>query len=232
MLSDQPILELIQVKASAAEDEILGAPIDLKLFPGELAMVAVRDWKRAAWLSDLCCGLLPLKEGSLRFLGHAWTDLQSDYAAALRGRIGRVASVGGWVNWHDLATNIILPQLHHTRRPESHLLDEAAKLAAALGLPGIPLGRIEEVSALDLARSACVRAFLGKPVLLILEDPLQGHAADLLHPLLNEIAMARAEGRAILWFAQENFAWRDSSIVTDRKFLLNYRGLWPARRAA
>jgi phospholipid/cholesterol/gamma-HCH transport system ATP-binding protein len=232
MQSDQPILELSQVKASAAQDEIHGAPIDLKLFPGELAMVAVREWKRAVWLGDLCCGLLPLKEGSLRFLGHDWSDLHSDYASALRGRIGRVASAGGWISWHDLATNIILPQLHHTRRPESLLLDEATKLATAFGLPGIPLGRIEDTSTLDLARGACVRALLGKPVLLILEDPLRGHATDLLQPLLNEIAMARAEGRAILWFAEESFVWRDRSINADRKFLLNYRGLWPARRAA
>lgn len=52
---------------------------------------------------------------------------------ALRGRIGRVLGTVDWIGFLDLPTNILLPQLHHTRRDADALLQEAAVLAQGFG---------------------------------------------------------------------------------------------------
>jgi phospholipid/cholesterol/gamma-HCH transport system ATP-binding protein len=144
-------------------------PISLQLLPGELALIEANDPRRAAWFADLCCGLVRLAEGTVTFLGRDWTAMPRDHAAALRGRIGRVFAEGGWIEFVDMATNVLLPQLHHTRRDGREVREEAAKLACVFGLPGLPMGRPRDLSTKDLARAACIRAFLGEPALLLLE---------------------------------------------------------------
>ena len=113
--------------------------VDFRVGGGELALVDARHSLRPAWLADLCCGLLPLSGGSVRFLGHDWSAMPQDYAAALRGRIGRVFQSGNWVDFIDVATNILLPQLHHTRDDPIDLRERAIALSCAFGLPGLPL---------------------------------------------------------------------------------------------
>ena len=113
--------------------------------------------------ADLCSGLMPLAAGSVRFLGHDWSAMPWEYAAALRGRIGRVFQSGGWIGSMDVTTNILLPQLHHTRDDPSDLRERAIALSCAFGLPGLPLLRPGDLAASDLAHAACVRAFLGDP---------------------------------------------------------------------
>src|SRR6516164_10181812 len=110
-----PILELAASQARSDSDEVPAPEIDLRLAAGEFALVDARRSARPIWLADLCCGLLPLAAGSVRFLGRDWSAMPQGYAAALRGRIGRVFRSGGWIGSVDVATNILLPQLHHTR---------------------------------------------------------------------------------------------------------------------
>src|SRR4051794_35930081 len=120
MPANQPVLHLADLRLSMP-GELPSAKIDLSLMPGEVVLVEVRDRRRAAWLADLCCGLVPVLEGAVRFLGRDWTRMPDHYAAALRGRIGRVFAYGGWIEFLDIATNILLRQLHHTRENEALL---------------------------------------------------------------------------------------------------------------
>src|SRR5581483_663103 len=115
MAASHTILELADVRASPTEEDPDTARFELRLMPGELGLVDVPDLRRGSWFADLCCGLVTLREGHVRFLGHEWLNLPDHYAAALRGRIGRVFSSGGWIAFLDVAANILLPQLHHTR---------------------------------------------------------------------------------------------------------------------
>ena len=73
--------------------------------------------------------------------GRNWSAMPQDYADALRGRIGRVFFSGSWVGFMDVATNILLPQLHDTRDDPSELRERAIALSYAFGLPGLPLVR-------------------------------------------------------------------------------------------
>ena len=82
----------------------------------------------------------------------------------------------------SLLDNVVLRQLHHTHRPFAELRDEAAQLAVRFGLPGFPTGHPQDCLPEDLQRAACAGAFLGSPVLLLLEEPTFGVYPDLLVP--------------------------------------------------
>jgi phospholipid/cholesterol/gamma-HCH transport system ATP-binding protein len=232
MPADRPVLELARLRPAMAPGELPSRKIDLTLMPGDVALVAVRDRHRAAWFADLCAGLVPLTKGAVRFLGRDWTLVPHHYAAALRGRIGRIFADGGWIEFLDVATNVLLPQLHHTREDETALHERATRLACAFGLPGLPLGRVGDLSPLDLARSACVRAFLGEPALLLLESPVQGRFAELHAPLLNAIAAARGEGSTVVWLTRSDMIWNDRSFPASHRLRLHDRGLASVKREA
>jgi phospholipid/cholesterol/gamma-HCH transport system ATP-binding protein len=232
MAATQAVLEFTDARPSPAPGELPSAKIDLRLLPGEFALVDASDQRRAAWLADLCCGLVSLTEGRIHFLGHDWHNLPDYYAAALRGRIGRIFALGGWIGSLDIATNILLPQLHHTHEEPTHLREAATELAHAFGLPGLPLGHVDDVSPFDLARSACVRAFLGEPALLLLESPAPRIFAELRMPLLNAIAGAQSRGSVIIWLSQGGPIWGERNFPATHRFRLRHHGLWPTGRRA
>jgi len=226
-----PVLDLTAARPQVWAEEAPVPEIDLRLMAGELALVDARHSARPAWLADLSCGLVPLAAGTARFLGRDWSAVPRDYADALRGRIGRVFFSGSWIGFMDVSTNILLPQLHHTRDDPNELRDRATALCCAFGLPGLPLVRPGELAASDLARAACVRAFLGDPALVLLESPVQGRFTNLMAPLLNALAAARDRGAAAVWFTRSDLVWRDPSIPATMRLLLGERGLVPTMRA-
>ena len=229
MAAQGPILDVARARSLAEPGET--PPIySLRLEPGDLALVDAADAEQSAQFVDLCCGLVPLAEGSVRFLGRDWARLPEDFAAARRGRLGRVFTGGGWIEFVDVATNILLPQLHHTRHDARELRDRAANLASRFGLPGLPLGRPADLSPRDLARAACVRAFLGDPVLLLLENPVSGQFSDLKAPLLDMIAAARAHGAAAIWLSRSELVLRDHVFPASQRWRLDAAGLVPTGR--
>jgi phospholipid/cholesterol/gamma-HCH transport system ATP-binding protein len=224
------ILDLAAARARSDAEEAPTPTVDLRLGAGDFALVDARHSARPAWFGDLCCGLLPLAAGSARFLGRDWSAMPQDYAAALRGRIGRVFLSGSWIGFMDVATNILLPHLHHTRDDASALRERATALSCAFGLPGLPLVRPGDLAAGDLARAACVRAFLGDPELVLLESPVQGRFTTLIPPLLDALATARDRGAEAIWFTRSDLVWRDPSLPATHRLRLGERGLVPASR--
>lgn len=203
-----PVVELDGARAApeavwadaATEAEL--PPLDLRLAPGDAALVEVPEPRHGRALAALCAGLPKLAEGRARFLGSDWAALGRRAAEALRGRIGHVfAEAGGWLPYLSVEDGILLPRLHHGEASEAALRAEALALAARFGLDGLPAGRPAELPELDLARAACVRALLGRPRLLLLDRPLrQGLWREALAaPLLAAVAEARAGGAACLW---------------------------------
>ena len=219
--------DLVPILAvDAARDE----RVSLKVMPGELVLIEARGSPRMAWLADLCCGLVPPAAGSVAFLGRDWAKVPPLFAAALRGRIGRVFAEGGWIATRDVAANVLLPQLHHTRRDAGQLREAAAALAAAFGLPGLPTDRPADLAPLDLARAALVRAFLGEPQLVLLETPLDSRFVDLRAPLLEAIAASRSRGAAVVWLTRSELVWNDPSIRASQRWRLDEHGLAAERR--
>lgn len=213
-MAPDPILEFDAVTVGSPPGYDTGLwNASLALRPGDLALVRVEDAHPRVPLADLAQGLCAPDAGRVTLLGSDWDETDPRRASALRGRTGRMFDATAWVSGLSVAENILLPQRYHAPdRPPADLHDEAAQLARMFGLPGLPLGKPHQVRPHDLRRAACVRCFLGRPDVVLLERPTAGPADDLMPPLANAVRSARRRGAAVLWTAELPEVWSDAGL--------------------
>lgn len=215
------ILKFEDIVLSSTTRGVAGpTELSLNVCGGELVMVRLARLEQTSIFADACAGLVQPASGAIHFLGRNWSELPPDQANALRGRIGRVFRAGSWINQLSLMDNILLPQQHHTRRPADQLREEASRLAEQFGLPGIPLDFPGDIPAADLKRAACVRAFLGRPVLILLEEPISGSSLEIISALMRTIQQARARGAAVIWLTQKGSIWHDQTLPLTQRYRL------------
>ena len=225
--SSRSVLQFDDVRLSLDDQHGVGVAVNLTLNAGDLALVQPGDEQHEEMLADVACGLVPPERGAVRFLGRAWSDVPADQANALRGRIGHVVRRGAWIPYLSLLDNVLLPQMHHTRRPYAEICAEAARWAAWFGLPGLPTGRPGDVPAAIVQRAACVRAFLGAPSLIIIESLIGGLRDGLLAPLVNAMRVARDRDAAVLWFSRDADLYEDPSLPVTRRLRLQGDAIAP-----
>ena len=177
--------------------------VSFALRPGELLWVLAEPGRDRLPLADLAGGLLDPQAGAVIFDGEDWADLSPDRGAAQRGLLRRVFDHGGWLSNLDVDENIILAQRFHAARADADLHDEAGRVAAALGLAEIPRVRPALLPRHELRRLQWVRAFMGEPALLLLEEPLRGLPSAWTPPLLRHLQAWRERGGAVLWLAAD-----------------------------
>lgn len=210
--------ENVALTADAGRGE--GVDVSFRLVGGELSMIRIESRQQGTALADTGAGLIIPRHGKITFLGKRWLELRPDIANGLRGRIGRIFSKGSWVGHLSVLDSLLLPQLHHTRRSVAELRDEAAMLAENFDLPGLPVGHPDDTLPIDLQRAACVRAFMGQPVLILIEESNPGCFKEMMPSLMNAIRNARDRGAAVLWLTSDKFIWRDHSIPAGRRYRL------------
>ena len=204
----------------SASDEL-----NIEVFGGDLFLIRLARSEQASTFADACAGLIQPLRGAVYFLGRNWLELPPDLANALRGRIGSVFTAGNWINHLSLMENILLPQLYHTHRTVGRIRDEAGELADRFGLPGVPLGLPGDFAPGDLQRAACVRAFLGRPSLVLLQEPTIDIGSEIVSPLIQAIRNARDRGAAVIWLTRESVIWNDATIPVTHRYRLVARKL-------
>ncbi len=203
------------------------AGADFALNVGDLLLVVVDKEHIRTPLPDLAGGLLAPKDGQVLFQDKNWRTAHPDRAAEMRGRIGRTFESGGWLSNLDVDENILLAQRFHTHRGTEELLDEAQALARSFDLPEIPKGRPHTVPRHDLRRAQWVRAFVGKPELIILEDPtedLQTRWAEMLAAKTRE---TRKGGAAVIWITSNRAEESEIALKPTLKFALRDMKMQP-----
>jgi phospholipid/cholesterol/gamma-HCH transport system ATP-binding protein len=185
---------------------------------GDLVLIQVADLHQGELWADVAVGLLAPQSGRVSLLDNDLSDLALETGNRLRGWIGRAFSRGNWMDRLSILDNVLLSAQHHSERDYDELKAEASTLAASFGMPGIPLGMPDGVARIDLQRAACARAFLGEPVMVILEDPTYAVHEILVKPLMDAIRNARDRGAAVLWFTPSLEIWRDRSIPVSRRY--------------
>ena len=225
MAGSPPILELHGAKPHMLPGTVIHAPLELTMVRGDFALIKCWSLEAAGHFADICCGLQPLERGGARFVGREWARVSDTESSAMRGRIGRVFHDVNWIPFLDMETNILLSQRHHTRRSLSELRARAVELAYEFGLPGLPLGSPSVLSSADLIRAACVRAFLGEPLLVVLEYPVHSDYTELLPPLINAVSQARNRGAAVMLLTPNDAIWRDPSLPATYRLHLSEEGL-------
>ena len=227
-----PVLEISQAISETGGSYLSSVPLNLRVMAGDCVLIDVRSASQAREFADMCCGITPLQSGRVRFLGHDWAGARHELASALRGHIGRLYGRESWIGFLPADVNVLLPQLYHTRRRDAVLREMATSLSVAFGLPGLPMTRLDALSPGDAVRAACVRAFMGDPKLLFLDDPEMERIADLVPAVLNASMAAHDRQAASIWFTRGDALWNDHAFPANMRFRLNERGLVPVRRAA
>ncbi|MBW2434246.1 MAG: ATP-binding cassette domain-containing protein [Deltaproteobacteria bacterium] len=194
--------------------------VNLSACAGDLILIRMARLEQTIGLADACAGIIQPRSGAVRFLGRNWPELPPDQAHALRGRIGRVFKTGNWINHLSVMDNVLLSQRHHTRRSVRRLRDEAGELSQQFGLPGLPLNMPGDLTAADLQRAACVRAFLGRPLLILLEEPTAGIFVEIISALMHAVRDARDRGAAVIWLTQKGLIWHDQTLPATQRYRL------------
>ncbi|POF63995.1 ABC transporter ATP-binding protein [Novacetimonas maltaceti] len=229
MVANAPLLEMRQVVPSFEETGLMPAPYDFRLMPGDCAVIDCRDSGRAAMFADLCSGMITLSQGTCRFMGLDWSTLADRQLNALRGRIGRIPRAGGWINMLGTHLNIMMQQLYHTKGEFENVVAEATTLGEQFGFPGLPISTPDHLSTADLARAACVRAFMGRPDLLVLEDISDMLPAEMVLPFLETLTAARDRGCGVVWLARHASSWSVYRKAVNIHMRLLDEGLFPMR---
>jgi phospholipid/cholesterol/gamma-HCH transport system ATP-binding protein len=212
------ILRLHHVTISADSECGSGICIlNLSLAAGDLAVVLLEKEEVRIPLADAAEGLVAPVQGVVTFLGEDWQTMTADRAAAQRGRIGRVFECESWLSDLDVDQDITLAEQHHTHREIKEIEEEAVNLCHIFGLPGLPHGRPSSVPWQDLQKAACVRAFLGSPVLILLENPTVGTYADVIAPLIIAVHDACRRGAAVLWMTNELQVWNHPGLCATAR---------------
>jgi phospholipid/cholesterol/gamma-HCH transport system ATP-binding protein len=233
-LLDPPVLEFDA--ARLALDTLpglgrrAGPPITLRLAPGSLTLIDPQGAGRTVALGDACAGLLPPETGAVRFLGQDWARLGPAQAARLRARIGRCFSGGFWLPHLSVHHNLTLAARHQAPDSAQRVTEQANRLAIAFGLPGVPTTLPAETDPQDLARAAMIGAFLGRPDLLVLEEPRRFLPAEVTTPLVHAIRAARDRGAAVLWLTTGG-ALGEALLPATQRFRLASGRLIPTRAA-
>ena len=103
-------------------------------------------------------------------------------------------------------------------------------MAEQFGLPGLPSGLPDDVIRADHQRAACIRAFLGQPALILLEEPTYGVYPEILPPLINAIRKACDRGSGVIWLTLADQVWNDPLLPATRRYRLTARKLMEVMR--
>ncbi|MBN1422482.1 MAG: hypothetical protein JXP34_27140 [Planctomycetes bacterium] len=229
--ADGPILSMQEVSILRRPRYDVGLEGSLEVGPGDLVAVRVEPQAQRIPLADAAQGLIEPASGRVLFLGKDWTRVTPDEAARCRARIGRVFAGNGWIRNLDVHENITLGARHHTARPVAEILAEAQALAVRFGLAGIPPGRPAAVDRAELRKSEWIRAFLGAPALLILEQPVRHVDPAGVPALLEALGEARARGAAVVWI-DDGGPLAEPAIEPARRYRMEGARLLPEKGEA
>jgi phospholipid/cholesterol/gamma-HCH transport system ATP-binding protein len=228
--SRSSVLSLDEVVPAEWRSSATSPRLDLTLGRSEVALVEMADEDDAELLVDLCLGLAGPLHGEVHFLGEAWQQCSYREALSRRGRIGCLVGAQVWPAHVSVAELVLAAWLYHTGQEEEEALGAATALARRFGLPGLPVGTRESVPAGQLARAACVRAFLGNPDFVVIADPFIESMGELAVVMAQSIGAVQDRGGAVLWIVGSIAAPAARFVAADHRLRLGDRGLVPARR--
>lgn len=198
------ILEFKNVTVRRSSSQICGlSGVDFSLGRGEIALVSLEEGLEHNPLPPLAQGLVSPDSGRVLFRGVDWAEMGAFQQSVERGLTRRVFEHYGWVTNLDVMENLCLAECHHTRRPMSDVEQEVRTLARRFGLDSIPDSRPTRVHSMILRKLEWVRAFVGKPELIILERPLVGAPRADAAKLIEAVCEVSRRGVAVLWLAED-----------------------------
>ncbi|MBU0714834.1 MAG: hypothetical protein KJ964_05715 [Verrucomicrobia bacterium] len=221
MINGNFILEFVDVTLLPVPLDHAGLQgVTLRLTPGELALIKTESGNEQLPLADLAEGLLAPDRGVVRFLGESWSAISPEQSLILRAGITRVFDEHGWISNLNVNENVTLAQRHHTRRPIRTIMDEAETLARSFNLEALPAARPAQLPRRDLRRCEWIRAFLGRPQLVLLERPMKGVPLEFLPRLIGAAKETVARGAALIWLTDEDQVWQNPDLWDATRYTM------------
>jgi putative ABC transport system ATP-binding protein len=185
----------------------------LEVAAGERVFVGGASGSGKSTLLGLVGGVLQARGGSVRVLGHEFTRLRASARDRVRADgIGYIFQMFNLLPYLSVLDNVQLscrfsaPRRERAGGTAGAVRSEAARLLQRLGLedPELQHRRVTELSIGQQQRVAAARALIGRPSLVIADEPTSSLDADarrrFIELLLSECAQA---GSAVLFVSHD-----------------------------
>lgn len=167
---------------------------------GDLVMIRTNASQNVRRFASMLQGLQEPRKGRVLFDGKDWLAQDLDTQFRMRGQMGRVFDGQGWVANLTVRENLYLAKSHHGADIQS------IKQDLQFWMQWFQMGKLTRkrpsfVEASHLQVYQWIRAFLGKPSLLILERPMRKVASKVFQQFLEAVSEMRRRGTAVVWIA-------------------------------
>ncbi|MEC8473012.1 MAG: hypothetical protein VXZ38_00055 [Planctomycetota bacterium] len=197
--ADPVVLELRDLSHQPTfENGLQFRNVDLEIRSGELLTIQVDGAARTRSFASMLQGIGLPDSGEIFFMNQDW--LGSDYQRhfSQRSLIGRVFDGQAWLENLNVDENVTLAMRHHGGTREE-IRASLHYWMNHLGLDKLVSRRPAFVAPATLQLHQWIRAFIGKPKLVILERPLQFLSEDWFAKLLSAVEVILNNDIAVLW---------------------------------
>lgn len=167
---------------------------------GDLVMIRTNAAQKTRRFAAMLQGLIRPAGGNVLFSGRDWAKQHVRTQFNMRSRIGRVFDGQGWVANLNVRENLVLSKLHHGA-DMAEIEEQLVFWADWFQLGKVTRKRPAFVEASQLQIHQWIRAYLGRPSLLILERPMRTVSSQMFATFLASIRYMRSRGAAVIWIA-------------------------------
>jgi len=195
------ILELQRVTfGDNPETALCLRDVNVTVRAGDLVMIRTNASQSVRRFASMLQGLQEPRKGRVLFDGKDWAEQEVENQFSMRSHIGRVFDGQGWVANLTVKENLYLAKLHHGADIKR------IKQDVQFWMQWFQMGKLTRkrpsfVEASHLQVYQWIRAFLGKPSLLILERPMRKVASKVFQQFLAAVSEMRRRGTAVVWIA-------------------------------
>jgi len=207
MNNKNSIIKFEHVSIKKHLSEFIYKDINLELSPNKMICIKLDTSNDIYHLGNMLSGINPPYHGKILFNGQELSSLKPELREAKQYYIKRVFENRGFISNLNIIKNIMLSELHHTKRTEEEILKEIIKLAKVFDIENILNLRPFRCSKLHLKVAQWVRALSGTGKLIILEDPFTKNTIknQLLFNILNEKIKS---GISVIWIIHSMYQYK------------------------
>jgi len=226
MNNKNPVMKIQNISFKKHLSKLIYKNITLELQQGEMLFLKMDTAKDVSNFGDLTSMLIPPLDGRIFFDGKDLNTLPSSLKEESRYYIKRVFEGKGFISNLTIAKNIMLSELHHTKRKEKDIQEEIIKLSQIFDITDIFNLRPFRCSKLHLKLAQWIRALSGTSKLIILEDPFtrDNMKNQLLFDILNEKVKT---GISVIWLLHSMYKYKilEAENIEIIDFNQNFRDL-------